>query len=222
MSQLFLRYKTCFRDRKFVWSFILGVLVLAAGIAVSIFAIAYATNRASNSVTDLILSNIPVFNVDDAFVYGPVIFWLVVIGYTFWDPKKLPFTLKSIGVFLIIRSAFVSLTHISPFPTHVEIDSSGLLAVFTTGKDQFFSGHTGLPFLIAMIYWRDKWMRAFALAASFFFGIIVLLGHLHYSIDVFAAFFITYSIFHICLSMFHNDRLIFLGKDPALTPQTQT
>ncbi len=221
MSSLVLRYKACFKNRKFVWSFVLGLVFIAIGISASVYAIAYATSRASNSVTDLILSNIPVFNVDDAFVYGPVIFWAIAIIYTFWDPKRLPFTLKSLAVFLVIRSAFVSLTHISPFPTHVPIDTTGLLSVFMTGKDQFFSGHTGLPFMIAMIYWHDKWMRNFCLAASFFFGVVVLLGHLHYSIDVFAAFFITYTIFHITLAMFHKDRSTFLGKNPDLAPTTQ-
>jgi hypothetical protein len=215
------RYKTCFRDPKYVWSLLTGIVFLTIGITASIFAILYATSAASNSVTDLILSNIPVFDVDAAFVYGPLIFWIVVIFYTAWHPERLPFTLKALAVFLVIRSAFVSLTHISPFPTHVQIDSSGFLSVFTTGKDQFFSGHAGLPFMIAMIYWRDNFMRNFALLSSFFFVVVVLLGHLHYSIDVFAAFFITYAIFHITLSMFHRDRLRFLGQEPIIAPETK-
>ncbi len=220
-SALRQRYQTCFRDHQYVWSFIAGIFLLAAGIASSVLAILYATSTASNPVTDLILSNIPVFDVDAAFVYGPLIFWIVVIIYTAWRPERLPFTLKALAIFLLIRSAFVSLTHISPFPTHVQIDSSGLLPVFTTGKDQFFSGHTGLPFMIAMIYWRDKFMRNFALLSSFFFAVVVLLGHLHYSIDVFAAFFITYAIFHITLTIFHRDRLRFLGQAPPLVSPKQ-
>ncbi|MCL4403754.1 sphingomyelin synthase family protein [Patescibacteria group bacterium] len=216
------RYKQCFSDPKFVWSFIFGVIAIAIGIAASIFAILYATEAASNSVTDLILSNIPVFDVDWAFVYGPLIFWGVVVLYTAWHPERLPFVLKSLAVFLVIRSAFVSLTHISPFPVHVQIDAAGFMSIFTTGKDQFFSGHTGLPFMVAMIYWRDKFMRKFALISSFFFAVVVLLGHLHYSIDVFAAFFITYSIFHITLAMFHKDRLRFLGQEPLPAAATDT
>jgi len=43
------------------------------------------------------------------------------------------------------------------------------------------------------------------LAASLIFGAAVLFGHLHYSIDVFAAFFITYAIFHIAQKFFPKD-----------------
>jgi hypothetical protein len=44
------------------------------------------------------------------------------------------------------------------------------------------------------------------------FGIVVLLGHLHYSIDVLSAFFITYSIYHICELFFKTDKKIFDSK----------
>jgi hypothetical protein len=75
----------------------------------------------------------------------------------------------------------------------------------TSGNDLFFSGHTGLPFLIALIFWDHIYLRALFLGSSVVFGVIVLLSHLHYSIDVFSAFFITYSIYHIAIKLFQND-----------------
>ncbi|MDP2670532.1 MAG: hypothetical protein Q8O99_06590 [bacterium] len=41
------------------------------------------------------------------------------------------------------------------------------------------------------------------------FGVIVLLGHLHYSIDVLAAFFITYAINDINKLIFVHDKRVF-------------
>lgn len=196
-----------FRDKKFLLSLTAGILFLLVSLVLSFFAVVYATESASQPVTDFVLSNIPVFDVDGLFVYGPIVFWVAVGVYLLvTKPREIPFSLKSIALFTIIRSAAISLTHIGPFPQHVTITATGILGIFTSGSDLFFSGHTGLPFLMALILWEDKPMRYFCLAASLFFGVVVLLAHLHYSIDVFAAFFITYTVFKISERFFRRDK----------------
>lgn len=204
-------YKKYFSDKQYLWSISLGFLLFLIGIIVTYFAIIYATESSSNPVTDIILSNTKVFDVDGIFVYGPVIFWAIIIIYILLNPKKIPFTLKSLSISILVRSAFISMTHIGPFPTHTQIVSNGLLGVFTTGNDLFFSGHTGFPFLMALIFWDNKYLRFFCLSASLFFGTVVLLGHLHYSIDVFAAFFIVYTIFCLAKKIFKKDYVVFNG-----------
>ena len=175
------------------------------------FAIVYATKSSSGPVTDIILNNIPVFDVDQIFVFGPVMFWVIIAIYLFFNPQKFPFTLKGIATFNLIRSLFLIMTHIGPFPTHLLINGTGILGVFTSGNDLFFSGHTGLPFLMALMFWNKKFLRLFCLIASFFFGAVVLMAHLHYTIDVFAAFFITYTIFHLAKVFFRKDHQVFLN-----------
>jgi hypothetical protein len=88
-----------------------------------------------------------------------------------------------------------------------------MLNFITSGNDLFFSGHTGLPFLIALIFWDHVYVRTLFLSSSVVFGVIVLLSHLHYSIDVFSAFFITYSIYHISLKLFHLDYTFFVPEE---------
>lgn len=210
MKNLLAKYKESFKNTELVISIVASLLLFMVGLVATYFAIIYANETASSPVTDVILSNVRVFDVDGFFVYGPVVFWVILGLYVISDLKRLPFTLKSIGLFLIIRSIFISLTHIGPFPTHVQLNSSsGVLGVFTSGNDLFFSSHTGMPFLMALAFWNNKYVRYFSLAASIFFGTVVLLAHLHYSIDVFAAFFITYGIFHISEKWFKWDRQIF-------------
>ena len=195
------------------YSVIFGIVFLFASLVLAFFAIIYATDSASGPVTDLILSNIPVFDVDGLFVYGPTIFWIIVLAFLIFSvPERIPFSLKSIALFVVIRSVFISLTHIGPFPTHIQINPSGIFGVFTSGNDLFFSGHTGLPFLMAMIFWDKAKMRWFCFASSVFFGAVVLMGHLHYSIDVFAAFFITYAIFNMALHLFRRDYAFFAAS----------
>ena len=63
--------------------------------------------------------------------------------------------------------------------------------------------------ILALIFWDHKVLRIIFITTSVFFGIIVLMGHLHYSIDVLSAFFITYAIHHIAEVIFKRDKEYF-------------
>lgn len=204
------RYRHYFGERDFRDSVIVATLALALGWFTNYFVIKFATERASNSVTDIILSNIPVFEVDGFFIYGTFIFTFVAAGILLSHPKRIPFAFKAVALFWIIRSIFASLTHIAPFEAAYISDFGSTINDAFFGGDLFFSAHTGMPFLGALVCWKEKGIRNFFLAGSLFFAVVVLLGHVHYSIDVLAAFFITYSIFHLAEWMFPKDRAMFL------------
>ncbi len=199
-----------FKDRAFVASAALGLVMLAGSLVAVFYSTSYANLSASNSVTDIILSNTRVYDVDGIFIYGAlamVLFMAIVVAVRV---KFIPFALKAVALFYFIRSIFVSLTHISPYPYHAALDASffttsHFFQVFFTGDDLFFSGHTGLPFLMALIFWDTPALRYVFLALSAVFGAVVLLGHLHYSIDVFSAYFITYAIYVMAKKIFRGD-----------------
>jgi len=197
-----------FKNKKFVISSIIGFLLLVASFVVNYYAGTYATMEASSPVTDIILSNTRVFDVDGIFVYGTFAFWAFFIVFFFFRPKTIPLILKSIALFIFIRSVFITLTHIGPFPTQAIINSN-ILSNFSFGGDLFFSGHVGLPFLMALILWDDFRMRVLFIFVSLVAAVVVLLGHLHYSIDVLSAFFITYSIYRMAEIFFKKDKEIF-------------
>jgi hypothetical protein len=221
MSAFAEKYRSVW-NKRYIYAVLAAFGFLACALIINFYAAKYATLESSSPVTDIILSNTRVYDVDVLFVYGPILFWIIVSILFISEPKAIPFGLKSIALFVVIRSVFITLTHIGPFPTQVTIDSTGLavrflgadlVRTFFTGNDLFFSGHTGLPFLLALIFWNRKYLRYFFIAASVFFGVIVLLGHLHYSIDVLSAFFITYSIYKIAERFFDTDRALFLKEN---------
>ncbi|HEY4513228.1 MAG TPA: phosphatase PAP2-related protein [Candidatus Paceibacterota bacterium] len=209
-------YKNYFTDKSFLIAFVSAVALLMISLVVQYHASFYVDRSVSESVTDIILSNTRAWEVDGIFVYGALLLTFVAMVVGLRKPNYSPFIMKSVALFTIIRSCFVSLTHISPFPTRVVIDSTFFThpwfnGIFT-GNDLFFSGHTGVPFLLALIFWEHKILRYIFLGFSMVFAVVVLLGHLHYSIDVASAYFITFTIFHMCKFLFKKDWELFLKK----------
>jgi hypothetical protein len=208
MQEKTITYKSLFTNKSFLISLITSIIFLYISIVINFYAGNYATRSISNPVTDIILSNIRVFDLDSTFVYGSMIFIICIIVVFLHKPQRIPFTIKSLALFVITRSIFITLTHVAPFPSQTVINSV-FMSNFSFGGDLFFSGHTGMPFLLALIYWKDIWTRFMFIGFSVGFAVVVLLAHIHYSIDVLSAFFITYTIFHIAKYLFKHDRQVF-------------
>jgi hypothetical protein len=223
LQKLSVKYKECLHDKRRMMSLVLSLVALAFAFGVNFYAVTYVNANASGSVTDLILSNTRVYDLDGIFVNGAMTLVLFIALVCLWEPKRIPFTIKTISLFIIIRSIFITLTHIGAFPTHILIDpgterflqdlmGQKLFSSLFLGNDFFFSGHTGLPFLMAFLYYDNKWLRWIFIATSIFFGVVVLLTHLHYSIDVLSAFFIAYGIYRMSRILFKKDMPVELGK----------
>ncbi len=206
-------YRHHFSEKYFRNSFISGLVLLIVSLLAQFYASAYATRSVSGSVTDVILSNTRVYDVDEIFIWGTVFFFFFTASMCLSKPRYLPFIVKSVAIFTLIRAFFISLTHINVFPLHVTITSiffqETIFRGIFTGSGLFFSGHTGLPFLFALMFWDNKILRYFFLSFSLLFAVVVLVGHIHYSIDVFSAFFFAYAIFDICKFLFKRDWEIF-------------
>jgi len=205
------KHLTLWTQREFLVSVLIGLLILAVGLTATNFANHYATLRASNWVTDIILDNIPVVNVSFLYSQGALLFLVIVALILILEPKRVPFVLKSLGLFFIVRSIFMTLTHIAAPPQMSVLNYTDLINRLSSGDDLFFSAHTGLPFLLALVFWNEKYLRYLFILATLAGGTIVLLGHLHYSIDVFSAFFISFGIYHMAMFLFKKEYKLMRG-----------
>jgi hypothetical protein len=184
-----------------------------ASLVINFIASQYAFVRKDNPVTDILLDNLPVVNMDMIFSVSTWIFIVLIVIFLLLQPKRIPFTLKTISFFIIIRSAFVMMTHIGPSPFSTLTTPSEIGRAFTSGADLFFSGHTGMPFLFALLYWHNRKLRWIFIIISIMAAAGVLLGHIHYSIDVASAYFITHGIYVIATRWFNRDYRVFHHLD---------
>lgn len=196
---------SCWSDPAFRASVLQGVLALIGSLIINYLAGTYASLHAGHAVRDMILDRVPTLPVDFIFIDGAFVFWAFVAAILLSAPRTIPFVLKTLSLFIVIRSFFVVLTHIGPPADEAVLDPNRIMSDFTFAGDLFFSGHTGFPFLLSLTFWENRALRHVFLLSSVVFALAVLFGHLHYSIDVFAAFFITDSIFRIAQRMFPGD-----------------
>jgi len=193
-----------------------GMALLAVAIIVQIFAGQYSARVSigANSVHDILLDNLPVVNLDFIIVGGAIALWVVAWWLLVTRPRYLIFGTKAIALYIISRAFFFSLTHVGAYPRLAPPGPQnlgwGFYNLFTFQGNFFYSGHTAFPILMALIFWDDAFWRPFFLALSVLFGASVLLAHVHYSIDVFAAPFIIYGVYKICERFFPKDFALML------------
>jgi len=195
----------------FFLSILTGFLLFIGSLFANYTALKYATRDAGNFTTDILLDRLPVINTDIIFSEGALFFVIFVVFLLFLNPQKAPFVLKGLALFIYVRSLFVVMTHLAPSPERISTDLESL-KYLSSSADLFFSGHTGVPFFLGLLFWKEKGLRFFFIGCSVIAAVSVLLGHLHYTIDVFSAYFISYGIAHIARVLFPRDFKMFLAK----------
>ena len=111
------------------------------------------------------------------------------------------------GILGILRGFFITFTYLGlPFGAIIP-DYPGQLSMMFFSNDLFFSGHAAYPFLGFLLF-RKKWAKGIMLILTIILSLTVLFMHLHYSIDVFAAFFITYGVYRFGRRLFLKETFL--------------
>ena len=160
---------------------------------------AFIEKREGMVLHDFVLDAIPATDVS---IPTFVVIWSVVllVFYRIYQSPRL-FLVVAYGFILmcLARVLTISLLPLNPPPGLITLKDPianiayGGKGIFIT-KDLFYSGHTGNMFLFFLCL-QAKWDKIIALAASFMVGILVLIQHIHYSIDVISAFIFTYFLY---------------------------
>lgn len=205
MKALIKRYRDLSQKEHYAYHALSGFILLIISFIVVHYAATYATEVAGAFVRDLFLDHLPLWDVNVLHIHVALTFWLLLTLYLFTQPQWLPFVTKTAAVFILVRSGFICLTHLGAPENLLTIPNNMASYVLFDG-DLFFSGHVGGPFLMLLIFWEQIVLRSICLIATLFFSMTVLIGHIHYSIDVFAAPFIAYGVYQFCCYCFTKER----------------
>jgi membrane-associated phospholipid phosphatase len=206
----FKNWKILLGNKDYRMALLFSILCLAGSYLFYGFSIRYVEGLGQlPELTDLSHEFLPIVNLQYLYVYGLLVIVAVLFFYVLiWRPHLMPFYLKMFAFVYVTRSFCIMLTHMGPpvgfLLPQIADNFSGLpFDGLLHSNDLFFSGHTAYPFMGALLLRKEsKVLFWFFLIASVVMALTVLLMRVHYSIDVFAAYFIVYGVYAFTLRFF--------------------
>jgi hypothetical protein len=173
--------------------------------------------------SDMLLDQLPLIDFVPVLTVG----WLsihvlaIYVGVVYC-PRRWAFTLATIGLLILVRTAFVAFNPVGPPPGILSLNASYLLSplkgILAFENEFFFSGHVAFPYLYSRIYWRIVWARRTFVLLSIVMAASVLLTRNHYTMDVLGAYFVTHSVYSLSrwlLGWLDPERSEWAGQAPA-------
>jgi len=204
------------KSKEYCFSLFLSLVIWVAGYFFYKVVIEYVEGfKNLNPVGDLLLQILPAADLRYLYVYGITFTLLFLLFYMVYRrPDMIPFGLKFFAAVFIVRAVFISLTHLGP-PEGFYITAIAPsfdywpMNHMMHSNDLFFSGHVAYPFMAALLFKNVRWMFHLFLWISILMAITVLVMRIHYSIDVFAAYFIVYGVYAVVIRLFGRRDLSF-------------
>ncbi|MEQ1919068.1 MAG: phosphatase PAP2-related protein [Elusimicrobiota bacterium] len=159
-----------------------------------------ADQRALPAGNDWFLRHLPLVNTLPILSWGWFGLHLYAAGAAVaYHPRRIPFLFFLLTVYMVVRTAFVFLSPIGAPSGMVDmrihdVIFSKILGTWTFTNEFVFSGHTSIPFLF-FLFFKTPGLKRLMFVGSIVMAVSVLLSRNHYTVDVIAAFFMSYSVY---------------------------
>ena len=194
-------WKEALSDKNYILQAAITVVVLAVVILSLTNFLNYIETRQGIILPDPLLIHFKPINLT-WFIFG-LLYLSLIIGLfeISRNPKQLIFIFQVYALLVVIRMAAMYLVPLNP-PLDMIPLNDPFVQYFGTGrlltKDLFFSGHTATLFLLFLVVQNNK-LKTIFLIFTIAVALSVLLQHVHYSIDVLAAPFFTYTSYRVII-----------------------
>lgn len=204
LAFIYSRWKESLGMPRFRILFVTGTLVLVlVGIAFSYF-LAFIQIRPGYVINDPVIQNIGPYHLCSPIqlcTYIPVFMGLVYLSVY---PSLMNRFIWALAGLLVLRAFFLFLVPLEPAQGFIELRDVILEATAYRGevvtKDLFFSGHVATLFLFSLLIHHKamKWGFFIVTAAV---AVLLVLQHVHYTIDVLAAPFFSFAALRVTSRM---------------------
>lgn len=195
-------WKEAWQEYNFRSKLISGLFILIVLLAIMPSYFQFIENRDGLEINDWVLNAIPAWNASLPIF---IIIWLtaaLALINAFKNPDMFILLLWSFIFLTISRLFTIYLVPLNP-PNQlialVDPISNRFYGNSFVTKDLFYSGHTSTQFLFFLCF-KNKILKTLALIATITIGTLVLVQHVHYTVDVVSAPFFTYLVFKIANS----------------------
>ncbi|HMQ05781.1 MAG TPA: phosphatase PAP2-related protein [Saprospiraceae bacterium] len=207
LSQM--KWRLFFEDNLNVVTFFTLLLIALLVLAVNTVFLMYAEVQDGHIIDDWLLKYINPMDVS-YYLFGVTYAAMVLgIGNAFKSPHKAQWVILTTIFIVIMRMMTMFCLPLEPPDGIIPLRDPFLEYTFYHGdvitRDLFFSGHTASIFSLALIVENRK-MKIFLLISTGIVAFLLLLQHVHYTVDILAA--IPFSMFAVWMARKTLDKII--------------
>lgn len=184
-----------------------GFIILSAILSILPSFFNTIEQRKGTVLNDVVLANLPAYDVS-ALIF--TVIWGMALLMLVRGIQKPAIFIKYVWVYAficIVRMITISFIPLAP-PVHLMQLTDPLTGVFyghaNVTRDLFFSGHTATLFLIFLCL-EKRIEKMIALIAVAVVMVLLLIQHVHYTIDVLAAPIIVYLLYHFTTAILFKE-----------------
>lgn len=187
-------WQTALQVKRFRIKIIIVCFLLAFCALIAPCLFQFIQMRDGHLLNDFLLSKLPAFDLSIwifTLLYFLIITSIVVLSF---NPQRFLLALHAYVILTILRYATILLIPLEPPVDMVELIDPFVSYFFyqeTITKDLFFSGHTSILVLLALST-TNRHLKIVLYVSTVAIGSMLLLQHVHYSIDVFFAPFFSW------------------------------